>query len=200
MHQTYTKPTSLAVRRRSDRGAVSIPLVGACLVRMGSVLGRRPHLSLPEAIGDPAHLKATYRFFENEAIEPAAIVASHVAATLERVQEASVILAVQDATQVDWTGHPKIRGLGQIGNGKGRGIVLHSTLALTPERVPLGLLAQTDWVRPLDAPRAPERRRLPVAEKESRTWVASLEAVIAAHDICPRTHLHQHRGPRGGYL
>jgi len=160
----------------------------ACLVRMGSVLGRRPHRSLPEAIGDPAQLKAAYRFFENEAIEPAAIVASHVEATLERVAEVSVVLAVQDSTQVDWTGHPATRGLGQIGNGKGRGIILHSTLALTPERVPLGLLSQTDWVRPLDAPRAPERRRLPVAEKESRKWLESLEAVIAAQAHCPQTH------------
>jgi hypothetical protein len=160
----------------------------ACLVRLSSVLARRPHLSLPEAIGDPAQLKATYRFFENEAIEPAAIVGSHVAATLERVHEAPVVLAVQDSTQVDWTAHPATRGLGQIGNGKGRGISLHSTLALTPARVPLGLLAQTDWVRPLDAPRAPERRRLPVGEKESRKWVESLEAVIAAQDACPQTH------------
>lgn len=160
----------------------------AGLVRMASVLARRPDRSLPEAIGDPAQLKATYRFFENEAIEPGAIVASHVRATLERVAAAPVVLAVQDSTQVDWTAHPATRGLGQIGNGKGRGIILHSTLALTPERVPLGLLAQTDWVRPLDAPRAPERRHLPVAEKESRKWLESLEAVLAAQADCPRTH------------
>jgi hypothetical protein len=160
----------------------------ACLVRMASVLARRADRSLPEAVGDPALLKATYRFLENAAIEPGAIVASHVEATLERVAEAAVVLAVQDSTQVDWTAHRATRGLGQIGNGRGRGIVVHSTLALTPARVPLGLLAQTDWVRPLDAPRAPARHRLPVAEKESRKWLESLEAVVAAHAACPQTH------------
>jgi hypothetical protein len=160
----------------------------ACLVRLVSALARRPHLSLPEATGDPALLKATYRFLENGAIAPEAIVASHVAATWERVSAVPVVLAVQDTTQVDWTGHPATRGLGPIGNGRGRGILVHSTLAITPERVPLGLLAQTDWARPPEVLPARKRRRLPVTQKESRKWLESLEAVIVARAGCPRTH------------
>jgi hypothetical protein len=98
-----------------------------------------------------------------------------------------LVLAVQDSTQADWTAHPKTRGLGQIGTGGGRGMIVHSTLALTPERVPLGLLAQTDWLRPLGAPRSPERRGVPIEHKERWKWLESLAAVKAAHAACPRT-------------
>jgi len=31
----------------------------------------------------------------------------------------------------------------------GRGLLVHTTLAITPDRLPLGLLAQQDWARGL---------------------------------------------------
>ncbi len=53
--------------RRTDR-----------LVRLATLLGSRPQASLPQACDDPAELKAAYRFFQNEAIAPAAVLESHV--------------------------------------------------------------------------------------------------------------------------
>src|SRR5271166_5036995 len=75
--------------RRTDR-----------LVRLATVLGRRAHLSLPQACDDPAQLKAAYRFFANEDIAVDAIVDSHVQATLERLETVERVLAVQDTTYV----------------------------------------------------------------------------------------------------
>ena len=160
------------------------------LVELATVLGTRPQASLPQACEDPARLKAAYRFFANDAIEPEAIVASHVQATLARVGTVERVLAVQDTTQLDWTAHPATTGLGMLSTERQRGLLVHTTLALTPERVPLGLLAQERWIRPVEeAGKKHTRRARAIAEKESHKWLQSVRAVSAARAACPHTHV-----------
>lgn len=159
------------------------------LIRMATVLAQQPMASLPEACGSRAELKATYRFFDNEAILPAELLASHVSATYERAVRVPVVLAVQDTTEVDWTAHTATTGLGPIGHPKHQGLMVHSTLAFTPERVPLGLLAQDVWAR--DGEKVGQRttrRQRAIAEKESCKWLRSLAAVNEARHECPATH------------
>ncbi len=91
--------------------------------------------------------KGAYRFFENEAIEPAAILASHSEATWERVAAVPVVLAVQDTTELDFSTHRATTGLGPLRVPSNQGLLVHSTLVVTPEGLPLGLLAQEVWVR-----------------------------------------------------
>lgn len=145
----------------------------ARLVELASVLGSRPQVSLPQACADPARLKAAYRFFANEAIDVSALLASHVGATQERIGTQARVLAVQDTTYVDWSGPAS------------QTLLVHSTLAFTPERVPLGLLAQETWTR--EEPR-PAHKERPSAEKESYKWLTSLQAVCATKQACPQTH------------
>lgn len=144
----------------------------ARLVELASVLGSRPQVSLPQACADPARLKAAYRFFSNEAIEVSALLASHVAATQERIGTRERILAVQDTTYVDWSGPASPT------------LLVHSTLAFTPERVPLGLLAQDTWTR--EEPRSDHKER-PIEDKESYKWLKSLQAVCGTKQACPQT-------------
>jgi transposase-like protein/transposase Tn5 family protein len=159
------------------------------LVTLATVLAQRPAASLPEACGTPAMLKAAYRFFDNEAIDPQEMVASHVGATSARLAAVPVVLAVQDTTELDWTAHPATRGLGPLAHPAHQGLLVHTTLALTPERLPLGLLAQQVWARdPADRGKRVSRKRRPVAEKESQKWLTSVEAVSAARARCPQTH------------
>src|SRR5437016_4806551 len=54
------------------------------LIALADTFARRPSASLPNAAQDPAMLKAAYRFFDTDAIEPDAILASHCTATQER--------------------------------------------------------------------------------------------------------------------
>src|SRR5579884_2110619 len=89
--------------RRTDR-----------LIALATVLGQRPAASLPAVCDDPAMCKGTYRFFENAAIAPAAILASHVEATCGRVAAVPVVLAVQDTTEVDLSSHRATTGLGPV--------------------------------------------------------------------------------------
>ena len=92
-------------------------------------LAQRPAASLPAACDDLAMLKGAYRLLENPAVP--------------------LVRAVQDTAELDYTRHPGTTGLGPIGNGYGRGLLVHTTLAITPDRLPLGLLAQQDWARGL---------------------------------------------------
>jgi Transposase DNA-binding/Transposase Tn5 dimerisation domain len=161
----------------------------ARLVDLATTLGERPTASLPDGCGTVARLKAAYRFFENDAIDPGAVLASHVAATYDRMALVPLILAVQDTTLLDYTHHPATTGLGPLDHGH-QGLLVHSTLAITPDRLPLGLLAQQVWARdPAQPGRRATRKTRPIAEKESHKWLTSLEAVTAARARCPTTRL-----------
>jgi len=85
---------------------------------------------------------------------------------------------VQDTTEISWaaTDQPALW--------------VHSTLAITPERVPLGLLAQETWTHPPEeAGKRTTRRERPITEKESHKWLSSVEAVNALMGACPQTRL-----------
>jgi len=156
------------------------------LKELAGRLSKYPSQSLPEACEDGAHLKAAYRFFANDKVTPAAVLESHVAQTTARLAAEAVVLAVQDTTSLDYTGHPATTGLGVLNDVKHQGFLVHTTLAITPERVPLGLLAQEVWTR--DAAslgKRSTRKQRPIQEKESQKWLTGLEAVKAAQARCP---------------
>jgi hypothetical protein len=73
----------------------------------------------------------------------------HYQATGQRLAGEKVVLAVQDATSLNYSTHPATEGLGPIGS-KVRGplgLWLHSTLAFNLEGTPLGLLDVQCWAR-----------------------------------------------------
>jgi hypothetical protein len=165
----------LGDRRRTDR-----------LIQVATVLGQRPGASIPAACDDLAMRKGAYRLLENAAVAPAAILASHVQATWERVASLPVVLAAQDTTELDFTGHLATTGLGPLRHGRERGLLAHTTLAVTPEGLPLGVLAQEVWARPeRDKPVTSSKR--PPTERESQKWFTSLRAVGAGREAAPQT-------------
>jgi Transposase DNA-binding/Transposase Tn5 dimerisation domain len=161
----------------------------ARLVQLTQALGAHPDASLPEAVEDPAALKAAYRFFDNAGVERPAMLESHVQATYQRSAQVPLVLAPQDTTYLDWTHHPHTTGLGPLASEKRQGLLVHSTLAMTPERVPLGVLQQQVWAREADTyAKLKDHKQRRIAEKESQKWLTSLESVIAARQACPNTH------------
>jgi hypothetical protein len=167
----------LGDKRRTDR-----------LIETASVLAEHPQASLPEACADRAALQGAYRLLENAAVTPAGIQASHVQETLERVRGAPLVLAVQDTTDLDYSTHQATSGLGVIGNGYGLGLLLHTTLAVTPDGVPQGLLAQETWTRdPAETGKKHRRKQRPITEKESGKWLRGLDALNTLAPSCPQT-------------
>ena len=160
------------------------------LRQIATALNGQPSASLPVTFGEPAALKAAYRFFDNPTSEAESILASHLQATYERIGKAPVVLAVQDTTYLDFSQFPSMEGLGPLTTERMQGLVMHSTLAITPEEVPLGLMQQQVWARDADTfAQLPDHKQRPIEEKESYKWILSLQSVIAAHQAVPQTHL-----------
>ena len=86
------------------------------LVELATVLAQNPRASLPAARSNSAMLKAAYRFFSNDDIAPQDVLSSHIESTYSRLDKVPLVLAVQDTTEVDWTGHPATTGLGPLGH------------------------------------------------------------------------------------
>lgn len=153
-----------------------------CQVLAGA-LEQQPTVPINQACEDWADTKAAYRFMDNPKVSPAAIVASHCQRTVERMKAHALVLAVQDTTFFNYTAHPQTEGLGEIGTKEQqqRGFGMHTTLAVTPHGLPLGLLTQAFFTRPVGEPaHTPnELRKLPIAEKESYRWLEALEQTLA---------------------
>jgi hypothetical protein len=159
------------------------------LIEIATALAQQPAASFPQAAGQPAMLKASYRFFDNTAIEPDDILASHVQATSHRLNDVEMVLAVQDTTELDWTHHPKTADLGPLSGKNQQGLLAHTTLAMTLERVPLGIMAQQVWARdPEQTGKRATRKSRPIDQKESYKWLQSLETVIEISESHPQTH------------
>jgi hypothetical protein len=156
-------------------------------VKIGARLAAKPGGTLPQAFPDWAELKAAYRFFANKYVPADAMLASHIQSTKVRMQTVPLVLAVQDTTYLDWTDHPATQDLGPLAAPSHQGLLAHTTLALTPEHVPLGLLQQQVWARDPEVRRNQDHKQRPIDEKESQKWLTSLEAVIAARAACPTT-------------
>ncbi len=160
--------------------------------RAGKVLealGEKPTASIPAACGGWHETKAAYRLFDHADVTAEAVLAPHIACTEERLRAHPRVLCIQDTTELDYTGKKDIAGLGALNYESRRGMYLHPTLVVTPERVPLGLLDSYAWVREpgsLDREKDPNR---PLEEKESVRWVDGFARVNELAERLAETRL-----------
>lgn len=161
------------------------------LISISTDFAQHPTASIPQACGAWAKAKAAYRFFDNDAVEPEAILAGHAQATQQRMQTHPVVLCAQDTTTLNFSTHPKTLGLGPISNNRDKtiGLFLHATLALTPAGQPLGLLHARQWARHTFGRSSHERNRTPRSHKESQKWMDSFHACQQAAAHCPQSRL-----------
>jgi hypothetical protein len=140
--------------------------------RLLAKLGDKPTVSIPAACGGWGETRAAYRLFDHPEVTAAHVLAPHIACTEERLRGYPRVLCIQDTTELDYTTKKgSITDLGPLNYESRWGLYLHPTLALTPERVPLGLLDAHLWVREpgsLGQEKDPNR---PLEEKESLRWV-----------------------------
>jgi hypothetical protein len=152
----------------------------------------QPGELIPQACqGSAAKTKAAYRFFSNPQVEMSTLLKPHLESTLERIRAHPVILAVQDTTTLNYSAHPP-EGVGPINTTQDQavGLILHDTVAFTPQGTPLGLLNVQCWARhPEEAGKRERRHALPIEEKESQKWLVSYRAVAEVQKLCPQTLL-----------
>lgn len=142
-------------------------------------LSGQPEYPINHASEDAAATKAAYRLFNNERVTAERIIAPHRSRTLQRMRAEPIVLAIQDTTYFNFTSHKKTRGLGPIGceSAALQGLLLHSTLAVTPHGLPLGLLSQRCWARDGFCQSNLTCESRPLHEKESYRWVEALTEV-----------------------
>jgi hypothetical protein len=162
--------------------------------------------TLALACGDWASTKAAYRFLDNDRVSEAEILAGHLQATSERFAAVDgPVLVLHDTTDFSFT-RSDTHAIGQtykVGSGPknkaGRqrmhtvcGILMHSSLAVTTNGLPLGLTAIKLWTRKkfketnalkgkgVDGGRhSVNTTRIPIEEKESIRWLENVRQSTA---------------------
>jgi len=153
--------------------------------------------SIPMACQDWAGTKAAYRFFANDRVSEAEILAGHFQATRDRFRATpGTVLVLHDTTELSFQREKKqaigVTHLPYGGKGKdGRprlhtvcGILLHSSLVVTLEGLPLGIAAVKAWTRKkFKGCNALKKKinptRVPIEEKESVRWLENLRRSTA---------------------
>jgi hypothetical protein len=110
------------------------------LVQLANDMVRHPGGTLPDKLSDPASLKAMYRLAAGDAVTHESVLAASRERTLRLASEAEgTVLHIHDGTELDYSTLYSLTGLGQIGNGSGRGYLAHNTqgnCAMTSVRSP----------------------------------------------------------------
>jgi len=178
----------------------------ARLIKVASAISDHPETSINAACGSFADSKGAYRLLQNDKVRPEKILRSHQTNCWERaVKDGRPILAIQDTTDLIYTKFPSIKGLGERLKAtknfeKGvTGLMLHSTLAVSIDGVPLGLMKQTyftyDEVRAkrnqVDKNQQGAPKNIPITEKASYRWLEHLQSAqeLATAKCVPLIHV-----------
>lgn len=141
------------------------------LIKLADRFADKPTSSIPGACGDWAEIKAAYRFFDRKKVEWHDILQPHFDNTEARIRQHPVVLCLQDTTELDFNGQ-EISGLGPLSYEAQRGMYLHPTYVVTPQREPLGVTDAWMWARePKDA--AGHRP----GQLESDRWIEGYERI-----------------------
>ncbi len=161
------------------------------LIKIAETRWQRPNGSYLEAAeGDRASTKGYYYFIDSprETLNPEAMTATHRERTIERMMSHDTVLVIQDTTDLNFVTRHHTSGLGTIGKNqsgtKSRGLQLHSSLALTAEGLPLGVLRSTCYA-PEDVGKRSRHR--PIAEKESFRWIEGHRDLVKIAKKTPKT-------------
>lgn len=160
--------------------------------RVVSVLERlaiNPQASINAAHHGWAETQAVYRLFDNERVSQEQLLAPHREATVERIAQHPVVLIAQDTTEFDFTPHAP-RGAGPLSSPNRRGFLDHTSLALTPRRLPLGVVAFDLYARSQEGfGEAQKRRHQPLETKEIFRWLEGYRQACAVARTVPQTRV-----------
>jgi hypothetical protein len=155
-------------------------------VKLLKTLAKSPKSSIPQACQGWAETQATYRFYSNESVTWEKLLTAHTDQVEQRIikSEEAVILCLQDTTELDFNGQ-ETEGLGRLSYDVQRGMYLHPTLCMTPDRIPLGISDAWMWSRGESKAKDLETPTI----KESDRWVEGYERVAEMAERCPQSRL-----------
>lgn len=152
----------------------------------------KPMESIPESCKGWPETKAAYRFFGNNLVTAKKIIKPHRISTLNRIKLHPIVLLIHDTTTLNYSGQKERQDTGPIQQDNVRGIFLHPTLAITPNRECLGIVDYEQWSREkfthqTAAERKTQRYNKPIKDKESYRWVRGYKKASRLAKAMPDT-------------
>jgi hypothetical protein len=144
------------------------------------------------ARGDWAAVKGYYRLLDQPAdseVTVESILAPHRGRTVQRMKAHQTVLCIQDGTDLNYSGLARCEGLGVMGanqtGARGAGLHLHSTLVVSTEGLPIGVL-NAQFTAPA-AKSAGWARDQPIEPKKTFAWIAGLRDCVKLQQELPET-------------
>ena len=163
------------------------------LVKIVRDQAAQPNGSYAQAAGGHRHaLKGYYRLLNHESpeLDPEKLLQSHRARTIRRMSQERTALIVQDSSDLNFSTRSQCQGLGQIGTNQtgaqSRGLRLHSSLALSQNGLPLGIVKLQGCVP--ESAQGKDRRR-PIEQKDSYRWLEGFEEAMQVAALLPHTQV-----------
>ena len=149
------------------------------LIKSANIIARHPGGSLPEKFKSPKDLKGFYRLCNCPDVTHNALITAHREMTLGRLlKHEGPVIVIHDATELDYSTHRSVDGLGQIGNGNRRGYIAHNSLAIDPNsKEAIGLSNQILHRRAKVRKNETDAQRRKRKSRESRLWVQGVDAL-----------------------
>lgn len=145
--------------------------------------------------GDWPAVKGYYRLIDHpdeSAVNMENILLPHRERTIQRMRGQNAVLCIQDGSDLDYSNLDDCEGLGIIGSNqtgaKSRGLHLHSTLAVTTDGLPLGVLKAQCYAHGMRSEAETMRTCfIPIEEKESFSWIVGLRDCMSIAKQIPDT-------------
>ena len=168
------------------------------LVEIANEKAENPGVSYSGAVGGVwPKVKAYYRFIDkpdDSAVTMENILLPHRQRTIQRMKAQQTVLCVQDGSDLSFSNLDKCEGLGVIGTNQtgaqSRGFHLHSTMAITTEGLPLGIL-HSECTAPELKDKDDDRpcRAIPIEEKKTFCWIESVHDCMNLQALMPDTSI-----------
>ena len=140
-------------------------------------ISSQPGASIPKQNKSWYDTKATYEFFKNKDVSLEELKKTMMMYGAKKVSDEMTILIAHDISNISYN-DLQAEGLGYLDNKEGRGILCYSSIAATTEGLPLSLLYQHTWTRPLEElGKSNKRKQLAFEDKETYRWYEGMSEV-----------------------
>ncbi len=150
----------------------------------------KPNLAFTQQFQSARELKACYRLFDSDLITAETILEPHFKKSIERITLCKVVVIASDSSSLNYTTRFSNPDSGYISSNNAQGFLMHSSLATTLDRQPLGVVSAKFWARSKEKPeKKVHRDYLPIEEKESYRWLESYAVANKIAAQCPDTEI-----------
>ncbi|MEI7590420.1 MAG: transposase DNA-binding-containing protein [Deltaproteobacteria bacterium] len=150
-------------------------------IQVASQLYRNPQCKFSQAFPNKAERKGAYRLVENSALKPQALIKSICDNSFQiiKAEKPPTVIIPGDTSTISKKYWRKTKGLGAIGEKKSSGFFFHSSLWLSLEGVPRGLVDLQLRTRPKTPKKDKDSwKHLPIEKKESYRWLLAMKRVV----------------------